>query len=316
LIGQQIHHGRPVQGIYSKFCDGVLPALLLAAALSASPLGAAQTAKAADGKAALQEIQDAPYAPKMTVLPAGSYLMGSPATEPNRTDAESPQHTVQIDYPLAVATTDVTRAEYGAFVADTGYAPKDNDGCYSWDGKSFDKHATAGWDRPGFEQTDTDPVVCVSWNDANAYAAWLSAKTGHTYRLLSEAEWEYAARAGTKTAFFWGDKELQGVEDCSRCGTAWWGGKRTAPAGSFKPNAFGLYDMSGNVWQWVADCYQDNYAHTPANGQPSLTGDCDYRVLRGGSWFGRARYTRSANRDRDLGALRFSTDGFRVARTL
>ncbi len=293
----------PIPGIGTK-TFGIATGLVLAMVFSVPP---ARPALAAD------QIQDAPYAPKLTVLAAGDFMMGSSATEPYRSASEGPQHLVHIGYSLAVGTNDVTRAEYGAFVADTGYAPKDNDGCYIWSGKAFDKSATAGWNRPGFDQTDTDPVVCVSWNDANAYAAWLSRKTGHTYRLLSEAEWEYAARGGTTTAYYWGDKAERGHADCNLCS---WEGKRTAPSGSFPPNPFGLNDMAGNAWQWIADCYQDSYANAPTNGAPSLTGDCDYRVLRGGSWYGKIRFSRSANRDRDIGAGRYSTDGFRVARTL
>ena len=292
---------------------GVRGTVLLALAVW---FGWAQPAPAADRKPAPMQIQDAPFAPKLTVIPAGEFMMGSPASEPTRTASEGPQHKVTIAYPLAVGTDDVTRGEYAAFIADTGYAPKDDDGCFIWDGKGFDKHANTGWQRPGFDQTDTDPVVCVSWNDATAYAAWLSRKTGHSYRLLSESEWEYAARAGTTTSYYWGNNAEQGHADCFRCGTPWWGGKRTAPAHSFDPNPFGLYDMSGNVWQWTTDCYQDSYNGAPSNGDAWLTGDCDYRVLRGGSWYGRAQYTRPANRDRDIGAGRFSTDGFRVARTL
>jgi formylglycine-generating enzyme required for sulfatase activity len=298
-----------------KRIEMVRAALLLAITFVVAPSPPAPAADLAK-KQALPQIQDAPFAPKLTVLPAGAFMMGSPASEPNRGDGEGPQHKVTIAYPLAVGTFDVTRAEYAAFIADTGYAPKDDDGCYVWNGKSFDKRAGTGWNRPGFDQTDTDPVVCVSWDDANAYAAWLSRKTGHTYRLLSEAEWEYAARAGTTTAYYWGNDAEQGHADCFRCGTAWWGGKRSAPSGSFPPNAFGLFDMSGNVWQWVTDCYQDSYAATPTNGDAATGGDCDYRVLRGGSWYGRARYTRVANRDRDISMGRYSTDGFRVARTL
>ena len=287
---------------------GVRTALLLAVAFSAGPARPARAAGHAPG-----QIWDAPYAPKLTVIPAGEYMMGSPASEPYRTDSEGPQHRVKIDYPLAVGIADVTRAQYAAFVADTGYAPADDDGCYVWDGKSFDKSPNTGWKRPGFDQTDTDPVVCVSWNDANAYAAWLSGKTGHTYRLLSEAEWEYAARAGTDTAYYWGNNPDKGHADCASCS---WAKKRTTPSGSFPPNGFGLYDMSGNVWQWIADCWQGSYADAPTDGEPSLAGDCDYRVLRGGSWFGKARFSRSANRDRDIAAGRYATDGFRVARTL
>jgi formylglycine-generating enzyme required for sulfatase activity len=243
--------------------------------------------------------------------------MGSPASEPYREDNEGPRHRVQIDYPLAVGITDVTRAEYAAFVADSGYAPNDDDGCYIYDVKAaaFDKNPHAGWKRPGFDQTDNDPVVCVSWNDANAYTAWLSLKTGHTYRLLTESEWEYAARAGTVTAYYWGNNPGKAPANCARCASVW-GFKRTAPSGNFPPNAFGLYDMAGNVWQWTADCYQDNYADEPTNGEASLTGDCGYRMLRGGSWYGFVRYARPAKRAWDIPTGRFSTDGFRVARTL
>jgi len=159
------------------------------------------------------------------------------------------------------------------------------------------------------------PVINVSWNDAHAYAQWLSRKTGTRYRLPSEAEWEYAARAGTIAARYWGETIGSGHADCDACGSQW-DNKQTAPVGSFKPNPWGLYDMLGNVKEWVEDCWNDDYRAAPSDGSAWLSGDCEKRVLRGGSWNNDPRDIRAAYRNVTVPELRYEQVGFRVASTL
>ena len=159
-------------------------------------------------------------------------------------------------------------------------------------------------------------VINVSWDEAQKYVAWLSNMTGQPYRLLTEAEWEYAARAGTATPYYWGDEIGIANANCNGCGSQW-DGKETSPVGSFRPNAFGLYDMAGNVWQWVADCYHDRYDdETPRDGSAWTAGDCDRRVLRGGSFFLQSAV--SPRREPHFGTPGVHSNfvGFRIARTL
>ena len=237
----------------------------------------------------------------------------------------------------------MTRGQFAAFVAATAHVAR---GCrvYVWEVRSFARDRwewefdqQASWEAPGFEQGEIEPVVCVSWEDAKAYVRWLSRETGQDYRLPSEAEWEYAARAGTTTPFYWGARVN---EHCSHGnGTdrtaertfrsrwdrlyAWRssdctdGVARTAAVGSYNPNAFGLYDMAGNVHEWVEDCWHDNYSGAPRDGAARISGgDCARRVSRSGSWNGRVERLRSASRGSDYAGDRNSTYGFRVARRL
>ena len=162
-------------------------------------------------------------------------------------------------------------------------------------------------------------MILVSWNDAKAYVTWLKRMTGKEYRLLTEAEWEYAARAGTTTRYPWGDEIGKNNANCNGCGSQWDIPPffQTAPVGSFKPNAFGLYDMHGNVWQWVEDCYQGTYEGAPTDGSNDISGDCTRRVLRGGSFIGEdPSQIRSAIRFAVNSDARVSFIGFRVGRTL
>ena len=212
--------------------------------------------------------------PEMIVIPAGAFTMGSPATEQGRFDNEGPQHMVTIAKPFAVSKFDVTFADWDACVS-VGGCPQVTD---------------TGLGR------DTKPVINVSWDDAQQYVAWLSKMTGQPYRLLTEAEWEYAARAGTTTAYYWGDEIGKGNANCNGCGSQW-DNQQTSPVGSFAANQFGLYDMAGNVWQWVQDCYHDNYNGAPTDGSAWTSGDCSRRVVRGGSWYNIPRVLRSAYRD-------------------
>lgn len=271
---------------------------------------------------------DKSYAPEMVVIPAGEFAMGSATTEPNRDAAEGPQHRVRIGAPLAVSKYPVTVEEYARFVADSRYDAGNQ--CYKTDnGTDWKNEVDTSWRQPGFKQTADSPVVCINWNDAKAYAAWLSKKTGHHYRLLSEAEYEYANRAGTTTAYWWGDDPGQ---SCRRANgsdlalTARYptvkssacqdGYTFTSPVGKFAPNAFGLYDTAGNIWSWVEDCWNDNYATAPGDGSAVMTGDCSRHLLRGGSWYYYPRNLRSADRYGNMTEPRVNMDGFRVARTL
>jgi formylglycine-generating enzyme required for sulfatase activity len=233
--------------------------------------------------------------PEMIVVPAGEFLMGSPPTEAGRFPNEDPQHKVTISRPFAVAKFDVTFADWDACVAVGG--------CQK-EGRAGD----TGWGR------GTRPVIYVSWDDAQAYVAWLSRMTGKSYRLLTESEWEYAARAGTSTAYSWGDEIGKNNGNCDGCGSQW-DNSKTSPVSSFAPNAFGLYDMHGNVWQWVEDCYINNYNGAPANGSAWTTGDCSLHVVRGGSWTDEPELLRSANRRRYSSGFRNLSVGFRVGRT-
>jgi formylglycine-generating enzyme required for sulfatase activity/uncharacterized caspase-like protein len=245
--------------------------------------------------------RDCPECPEMVVVPAGEFMMGSPASEAEHRSDEEPQRKVTIAQPVAVGKFEVTFAEWDACVADGGC--KDGAG---------DK----GWGR------SKQPVIYVSWNDTNQYLAWLSRKTRRTYRLLSEAEWEYAARAGTTTPYATGRTII--TDQANFNGKVTYGNSakgqdrgRTIEVGSFAPNAFGLHDMHGNVSEWVEDCYLANYAGAPTDGSARLgaSADCP-RVVRGGSWIDTSWSLRATARYRESPLLRRATIGFRVARTL
>ncbi|MFZ0125213.1 MAG: formylglycine-generating enzyme family protein [Xanthobacteraceae bacterium] len=236
----------------------------------------------------------------MVVVPAGEFVMGSPPTEKRRMPDEVPQHTVTIARPFAVSKYDVTFNDWDACVS-VGGCPRE--------GRAGD----VDWGR------DTRPVIYVSWDDAQQYVAWLSLMTGKPYRLLSDAEFEYAARAGTQTAYPWGNDIGKNNANCAGCGSQWSGSAgtwQTAPVGSFAANRFGLHDMVGNIWKWVQDCYHPNYNGAPTDGSTWTGGDCTARVIRGGSWGGGPEFVRPAFRDRSATNDRNYTLGFRVARTL
>jgi formylglycine-generating enzyme required for sulfatase activity len=239
--------------------------------------------------------------PEMMVLPAGAFMMGSPSTEKGRhgyeDDGHGRQHRVTFAKPFAVSKYEVTFADWDACVAVGG--------CRSSEGRAND----AGWGR------GSQPLIYVSWDDAKAYVAWLSRMTGKTYRLLSEAEWEYAARAGSDAAYSWGEEIGRDNANCADCGSKW-DGRQTAPVGSFAANAFKLHDVHGNVWEWVEDCFHDNYAGAPGDGSVWAGGDCRYRVVRGGGWGDDPSGLRAANRGGYTPGLRGYAVGFRVVRTL
>jgi formylglycine-generating enzyme required for sulfatase activity len=228
----------------------------------------------------------------MIVLPAGRFTMGSPEDEIERDDDEGPEHFVTIARPFAVGKYEVSFAEWDACVAGGGcggYRPPDR-----------------GWGR------GRQPVIHMSWRDAKAYVAWLGETTGKAYRLLSEAEWEYAARAGSTTRYWWGDDVGWDNANCRGCASPW-DGKQTAPVGSFRPNGFGLYDVAGNVWEWVEDCWSDSYEGVPGNGSAWTMRTCVRRVHRGGSWVNVPGGVRSALRGWSYPDRRDDAIGFRVA---
>ncbi len=245
--------------------------------------------------------RDCPQCPEMVVLPAGAFLMGSPASEGGGSDNEGPQHRVTIAKPFAVGKYEVTCAEWDACRRAGGCSHSPGD---------------EGWGR------GNRPVIHVSWHYAQEYARWLSGETGNRYRLLSESEWEYAARAGTTTPFHFGATIATYQANYNGNSTYGPGRKgvyrqRTVAVGSFPANSFGLHDMHGNVWEWVEDCWHDSYVRAPADGS-AWTSACDdsARVVRGGSWLNLPTDLGSANRNRNPTGSRLSNVGFRVARTL
>ena len=258
------------------------------------------------------KFRDCPECPELVVVPSGSFMMGSPSSEEGRVSDEGPVHRVRIGRPFAVGVYEVTFGEWDACVSDRGcggYRPSDE-----------------GWGR------GRRPVINVNWKDAQAYVRWLSRKTGKEYRLLSESEWEYVARAGTETARYWGESErgqcryANGADrtvkrrhsrrttvDCDD------GYYQTAPVGEYEANDFGLHDVLGNVSEWVEDCENPSgsYRGVPSDGSAWESGECDWRVMRGGSWEGRPSTLRSAHRQGgNSTGDRYNDAGFRVARTL
>lgn len=282
--------------------------------------------------------KDCPQCPDMVSIPLGSFTMGAPPGEEEREKLPqqfqgraSPRRAVTISQRFSLGRYEVTRAQYSAFAAATGRASDLSCYAYGTDGKWVDQPGLS-WLNPGFPQSDSDPVVCVSWNDAMAYVEWLSRTTGKTYRLPSETEWEYAARAGTGTARHWGDGRNEAcrfanVADLTAAQKLNWKNDPdnvfqcsdnftwTAPVGRFQPNGFGLYDMLGNVWEWVEDCWNDNYQGASSGQEARRGGNCGLRVARGGGWGSVPRNVRAANRSRDPAGNRNSSLGFRVART-
>jgi formylglycine-generating enzyme required for sulfatase activity len=290
-------------------CSGAATVSL--AARRAAPLSAAEecSLKPKDS------FQECGSCPEMVVVPAGSFTMGSPADEKSRSANEGPQHTVTISKPFAVGKFHVTRDQFAAFVQKTGYAAQTD--C-SREGGGLD----GSWRDPGFAQEGSHPVVCVRWNDTKAYVDWVAKETGKPYRLLSEAEWEYAARGRTSPGayprFWFGDDEKEICRYANGDTSAWCndGYKYTSPVGNYAPNAFGLYDMTGNAYQWLADClYDDGYNGAPADGSAWTSGNCAGHAARGGSFRHYPWYLRAAYRNASHNA-NGNDSGFRLARTL
>jgi formylglycine-generating enzyme required for sulfatase activity len=231
--------------------------------------------------------RDCSGCPEMVVVPAGSFDMGS------STDYEGPVHRVTMPKPFAIGRYEVTFDEWDRCVQERGCNAQSED---------------RKWGR------GRRPVINVSWVDAKAFAAWLSQKTGHTYRLPTEAEWEYAARAGVNAPFWWGREAGSRQANCRECGTG--AGQQTAEVGSYPPNPFGVYDTAGNAAEWVEDCWNDDYRGAPTNGSAWTAGQCGLRVLRGGSYDSPAKGVRSTARFRYDTDVRYSDNGFRVIREL
>jgi formylglycine-generating enzyme required for sulfatase activity len=301
----------------------------------------AMLALSPNAQAQPRQFQDCGDCPSMLWIPAGSFTMGVPAGEEEREAVPGqfrgfsvPQTRITIGRRFAMGQYPVTRGQFAAFVAATGHNTGNRCwifGDHSGNNWGFAERQGYSWRAPGFSQTDQHPVVCVSWDDAQAYARWLSQRTGKAYRLPSESEWEYVARAGSPMARFWGnrldeacayanvrDLSLAGQYNFLRDGTFFPcadGFAHTSPVGSFRPNAFQAFDALGNVWQWTQDCWNDNLQGQSANGNARATGDCALRVLRGGSWVDDPWNGRAGNRIRDTAGIRLTNAGFRVART-
>ena len=272
--------------------------------------------------------RDCPTCPEMVVVPAGTFLMGSDRRDDESYDNERPRHRVTVDG-FALGVHEVTREEYAAFVAATGRGSGDRCRAFDADDRRWERRSEASWRSTGYWQAGDHPVVCVNWEDAQAYVRWLSAETGEQYRLPNESEWEYAARAGTTTRRHWGDDANDGcayangadrtfearvddwtVAECTD-GVVW-----TSPLGTYQPNGFDLHDMLGNVWEWTEDCWHDDHDGAPRDGSAwTRGGNCGRRVLRGGSWVSFPWNLRSAARLRGDAENRSVNIGFRVART-
>ena len=280
--------------------------------------------------------RDCPDCPLMIVVAAGEFSMGSSDAEQGRESDEGPVHRVSLPRNFALGKTEITVGEFRKFVGETGYGTDAQrnvgaKGCYAWDMSTWDWREGRYWDSPGFAQSESHPVTCVSWGDAKAYLEWLSRKAGRSYSLPSEAEWEYAARGGTTTARYWGDNPNEAcryanvADKTAGPGGVTWitahhdcldGSFFSAVAGSHSPNGFGLHDMLGNVWEWTEDCYNGNYEGAPSDGSAWRSGACTRGVVRGGSWNTSPRYARSARRNWSDFGSRVSNRGFRAASTL
>jgi formylglycine-generating enzyme required for sulfatase activity len=303
-----------------------------AAAFQCAPAWPAEAASAPAGVAS----RECFACPEMVSIPGGEFLMGSPASESVRDDDELPQRPVRVK-PFALGKTEVTVAQWRQFASASGYLTDAErnayePGCFTWapDKVEWAWRAGRSWRGPGWRQKDSEPVVCISWTDAQAYVRWLDQNSGvKGWRLPTEAEWEYAARAGSTTRRPWGDdpdavcEHSNGTDrtkgpngrawtDARFCGDGYW---YAAPVGSYRPNAWGLHDMLGNVWEWVQDCYLP-YADAPNDGRAHETNDCRGRVVRGGAWDDPPAVLRSAERFWLGSGNRNNNIGLRVARTL
>jgi formylglycine-generating enzyme required for sulfatase activity/predicted Ser/Thr protein kinase len=269
--------------------------------------------------------RDCPTCPLMKVVPPGRFMQGSAADDPDAQPFEQPQHPVAIGYAFGIAVYEVTVGEFREFVEATS---RKITGCTIYDG-TWRERPDLSWSDVGYPQTSAHPVACVSWRDALDYTTWLSHKTGQHYRLPSASEWEYAARAGSAAPRPW-SKNIEAA--CNSANVAdWSAGERypgwkvhpcndgyvySAPVGSFAPNGFGLYDMLGNVFEWVQDCWHNDYRGSPSNGSAWLSGDCSERDLRGGSWFTTPAYVSVAARNHFQEGYRSNSIGFRLVREL
>jgi formylglycine-generating enzyme required for sulfatase activity len=250
----------------------------------------AEPARAAGGASLLQkagsDIRDCPACPVLAVIAPGAFTMGSNTSDPS----EKPPRRVTVDAPFAIGRTEVTVEQWSACV-DAGACPRTADAV----------------------RAPNTPVRDISWNDAQLYLKWLSGVSGKSYRLPTEAEWEYAARGGTSTRYAWGDEMRRGSANCKDCGEPWQA-DGPSPVASFAPNAYGLHDMNGSVWEWVEDCWHSTYKNAPADARAWTESFCPVRVIRGGSWRDGASYMPTTTRFKYDGSVRHSQNGFRVAR--
>lgn len=248
---------------------------------------AVSSGQSSGGTTGGSELQDCPICPALIALPSGEFVMGSNDGDPS----EKPAHKVSIATPFAIGKYEVTVEQWNACVA-AGACSKD---------------ASAA------NRAKNSPVRDVSWDDAEQYVKWLSTQSGKQYRLPTEAEWEYAARGGSSSRFWWGDKMQAGMANCKECGEPW---SQDGPAnvGSFSANPNGLYDVNGSVWEWVSDCWHNNYKNAPTDGRAWTEATCRVRVIRGGSWREGASYMTSSTRFKYDASVRHSQNGFRVAR--
>jgi len=282
--------------------------------------------KKVKGKFFRDRLKNGSLGPQMVWIPAGSFRMGD--IQGGGYDDEKPVHRVSINR-FAMSRTEVTVGEFRRFVNATGYKTEaeKGDGCWTYKNYSWVQVKNANWRNPNFSQDDNHPVVCVSWNDAMAYVEWLNRQTGKQYRLPTEAEWEYAARAGTETARYWGNKpdkacRYANVHDrtSKKENGFWWtphkctdGYAQTAPVGQFKPNNFGLYDMLGNLWEWTGSQYESKYGGQERQCAKKVNKNSRLS-LRGGSWNIDTAWVRSANRIGGRPTLRGDSVGLRVSR--
>lgn len=267
---------------------------------------------------------DCDKCPEMMVIPAGQFRMGD--LNGDGDSDELPIHEVNFQNDFAVGKYEVTRAQYAAFARATGRETVN--GCSRIFYKTSEQDTVVNWQNPGFDQTGRDPVTCVDWNEATAYAAWMSDNTGYGYRLLSESEWEYAASAQTNTKYSFGNEERDfcnfgngydisvGNNDGKNFECSDGFGYKTAPVGSFQANSFGLHDMHGNLMEWIEDCPSDDYEDAPNDGSALTTGECSKRRVRGGSWWRTPKELRSAYRNYEDPSASDHETGFRVARSL
>jgi formylglycine-generating enzyme required for sulfatase activity len=282
--------------------------------------------KPAPGPSGMRIFRDFPEAPEMAAVPKGSFIMGSPPDEPGRSKDEGPRHEVIIPRAFAIGRYTVTRGEFSAFVAATGYNAKG--AAYVWTGKEWALGSKNSWLNPGFDQDGSHPVVCVNSHDAHAFIAWLNSKVpGQPYRLPSEAEWEYACRGGTTSRFWWGSSIT--TDQANYNGNFVYDGggakgeyrQKTVTVHSFEPNPWGLYQMLGNVWErcedrWNENCYKEKPLALNERGGALMTGDSEHCTVRGGSWESDPGRLRAAFRTRGSLVNRYSDRGFRVVRTL
>lgn len=256
--------------------------------------------------------KDCPSCPELVVVPAGTFEMGSLPDEKGRYSNEGPVRTQTIPTAIAMGIHELTRGDFRHFVETTAYDTGRS--CWTYERERWADRSPRTWRNPGYDQTDDHPVVCVNWRDAQRYVNWLSTQTGHTYRLPTEVEWEYAARAQTTSAYYWGGKTQCGFANAAdQRTTLYWraacddGHRYTAPKATYLPNAFGLFDVLGNVWEWTADCWTERYGVTPPI--------CTMRVLRGGSRYVSWAGIRSAHRYPVDPSSRNQNTGFRIARS-